>query len=70
MAQSAFFPRHEPQQTASASKERMSLVLNLSAQENPQRSFIHGGRRFSTRKRPHRLFARLFVRSFARLFAR
>jgi len=57
MAQSAFFSRHEPHQTVDVSKERMSLVLNLSAQESRQRSFIHGGRRLSRPERPHRLSA-------------
>ena len=57
MAQSPFFPRHVPQQTADASKERMPLVLNLSAQGNRQRSFIQHGCRLSTRRRPYRLFA-------------
>jgi len=57
MAQSPFFPRYEPQQTAGASKERMPHVLNLNAQERRQRSFIHRGRSHSTRTRPHRLFA-------------
>ncbi|MEX3823566.1 hypothetical protein AB3X93_35765 [Paraburkholderia sp. BR14262] len=57
MAQSPFFPRQMPQQTVDASKERLPLILNLSAQGGRQRSFIQRGRSHTARKRPYRLFA-------------
>ncbi|CAG9273951.1 Tetraacyldisaccharide 4'-kinase [Paraburkholderia unamae] len=52
MAQSPFFPRHMPHQMADASKERLPLIPNLSAQGRRQRSFIQRGRRHTKRNAP------------------